>query len=78
MGRIELTRFLSCIGCEIADEIFIDIAQHIIVLRTVGGYVLDELDEVFQCACLAGRVLSKFTKTSLQGFEDTVIYSLIV
>ena len=78
MRSIEFASLLAGIGSKIAYQIFIYIAQHIIVLRTVGGYVLDELDEVFQCACLAGRVLSKFAKTSLQGFEDTVIYSLIV
>ena len=78
MRRIELARLLAGIGGEVANEIFIDIAQHIIVLRTVGGYVLDELDEVFQRTCLACWVLAQLAQTCLQCLEDAVIDRLVV
>ena len=78
MGGIELTCLLAGIGSKIANEVFIDVAQHIVVLRTVGRDVLDELDEVFQRTCLAGRILSEFAQTRLQGLEDAVIDRLVV
>ena len=78
VGRIELTRFLAGISCKVANEILIDITKHVVVLRAVGWNVLNELYKVFQRTCLAGRILSEFAQTSLQGLEYAVIDRLVV
>ena len=77
MWRIELTGLLARIGGKVADEIFIDIPQHVIVLRPIGRDVLDKADEVFQRARLAGRILTQLAQSGLQRFEDAVINMLI-
>ena len=59
MRCIEFASLLAGIGCKIANQIFIYIAQHIIVLRTVGRNIPDQLDEVFQGAGLACRVFAQ-------------------
>ena len=42
MGRVELTGFLSGAGGEVADEVLIDVSEHVVVLFAVGRYVLDK------------------------------------
>ena len=78
MRRVELARLLAGIGSKVAYKVFVDVAKHVIVLRTVGRNVLDELYEVLQGACLACRILAKLAQSCLQSLEDTVVDSLVV
>ena len=75
---IEFASLLAGIGCKIANQIFIYIAQHVIVLRTVGRNIPDQLDEVFQGTGLACRVFAQLAQSCLQTLEDAVIYGLVV
>ena len=78
VGRIELARLLAGTGCKVADEVFIDVAQHIVVLRAVGRDVLDELDKPLQCLGLRTRVVAQLAESLAQGLEDAVIYTGVV
>ena len=75
---IEFASLLAGIGSKIAYQIFIYIAQHIIVLRTVGRNIPDQLDEVFQGTGLACRVFPQLAQSCLQTLEDAVIHGLVV
>ena len=47
MWRIELTSLFACIGGEVTNQIFINIAKHVIVLTAIGRNILNEFYEVF-------------------------------
>ena len=47
MWCIELTSLFTCIGCEVTNQVFINIAKHVIVLTAIGRNILDEFYEVF-------------------------------
>ena len=66
MRSIEFACLLAGIGCKIAYQIFIYIAQHVIVLRTVGRNIPDQLDEVFQGAGLIRRS-KEFSATDISA-----------
>ena len=44
MWCVELASLLAGIGGEVANQILIDVAQHVVVLRAIGGDVLYQLD----------------------------------
>ena len=44
---IELTSLFACIGGEVTNQIFINIAKHVIVLTAIGRNILNEFYEVF-------------------------------
>ena len=74
VGRVELTGFLARIGGKVGNKIFIDVAQHIVVLLAIGGNVADELDEILQGACLCRRALAKLLQASPKRVEDALIH----
>lgn len=72
MRRIELACFLTGVGGEVADEVLVDEAEHVIVLATVHRDVLDEADEVASGLGLAPCVGAELGETGLQRVEDAV------
>ena len=78
VGRIELTGLLAGTGGEVADEVLIDVAQHVVVLRAVGRDVLDEFDETVQRLGLRIRAVAQLAEASTQRLEDAIIYRGIV
>ena len=72
MRRIELASFLAGIGGEVADQVLIDEAKHVVVLATVHRDVLDEVDEVAGGLGLATCVGAELGETGLQRVEDAV------
>ena len=51
MRRIKFARFFSCIGGKIANQIFVDEAENIIVLFPVHWNILDEVNQIADCFC---------------------------
>lgn len=74
VGCIELTCLFASMGGKVADKELIDIAQHVVVLRAISRYVLDEFDESFQSLGLCRRIVAQFAQTLAQGFEDAGIH----
>lgn len=72
VGRVEFPGLLARIGGEIADEVFIDVAQHVVVLPAVHGDVLDEMDEVAHGAGLGAGAVPQMAQTGLEGLEDAL------
>ena len=70
--RVELAGFLAGVGGEVADEILVDEAEHVVVLTTVHRDVLDEVDEVASSLGLAPCVGAELGETGLQRVEDAV------
>ncbi len=70
--RIELARFLTGVGGEVADEILVDEAEHVVVLATVHRDVLNEVDEVAGGLGLASCVGTELGETGLQRVEDAI------
>lgn len=62
VGRVEFPGLLARIGGEIADEVFIDVAQHVVVLPAVHGDVLDEMDEVAHGAGLGAGAVPRWLR----------------
>lgn len=76
MRRIELAGFLASVGGKVADEVLVDKAQDVVILTSVHGDVLDEVDEVTRRFGLAARVCSQLGKTGLQRVEDALEHPL--
>lgn len=72
MRRVELAGFLTGVGGEVADEVLVDEAEHVVVLATVHRDVLDEVDEIASGLGLAPCVGAEFGETGLQRVEDAV------
>ena len=72
MRRVELAGFLAGVGSEVADEVLVDEAQHVVVGSTVHWDVLDEVDEVTSGLGLAACIGTQLGEASLQRVEDAV------
>ena len=72
MRRVELASFLTGVGGEVADQVLIDEAKHVVVLATVHRDVLDEVDEVASGLGLATCVGAELGEARLQRVEDAV------
>lgn len=72
MRRIKLTGLLARIGGEVADEILVDKAKHIVVLAPIHRNVLDEVDEITSSLGPTPCVGAKLGETGLQRVEDAV------
>ena len=70
--RVELAGFLTSVGGEVADEVLVDEAEHVVVLATVHRDVLDEIDEVAGGLGLAPCVGTELGETGLQRVEDAI------
>ena len=70
--RIELACFLTGVGGEVADQVLVDEAKHVVVLATVHRDVLDEVDEVASGLGLAPCVGAELGETGLQRVENAV------
>ena len=57
---VEFSCFLTGIGSEIGDQIFINETENIVILFTVHWDLIDQLNEVTDSLCLRFCVLSQF------------------
>ena len=73
---VEFAGLLPRIGGEIADEIFVDEAENVIILTTIHRNVFNEVNQISRGLGLASRVGAKFGKPGLQRVENTVEHSL--
>ena len=71
MGCVELSGFLSGIGGKLADKVFVDEAEHVVVLTTVHRNVLDERQQVSYRTGLFLVGSTELLQTRLQGFKDS-------
>ncbi len=71
MRRIELSCFLSGIGGKLADKIFVDEAEHVVILPTIHRNVLDECQQVCNGTGLFLVGSTEFLQSRLQGFKDS-------
>ena len=69
---VELAGLLAGVGGEVADEILVDEAQHVIIGPAVHRDILDEVDEITSGLGLAPCVGAKLGETGLQRVEDFV------
>ena len=69
---VELTRLLAGVCGELADQVFINEAKHIIVLLAVHGNVLDQVDQVADCFRAAGSAVAQLGQSGFQRLEDFV------
>ena len=69
---VELAGLLAGVGSEIADEVLVDEAEHVVVGPAVHRDVLDEVDEVAGGLGLAPCVGAELGETGLQRVEDAV------
>ena len=69
---VELAGLFAGVGGEVADEVLVDEAQHVIVLTAIHRDVLDEVDEVAGCLGLAARIGAQLGEARLQRVEDAV------
>ena len=77
LGRcVEFTGLLARIGGKIADEIFVNESEHVIILTAIHRNVLNEINQVSCGLGLAPRIGAKLGKSGLQGVENTVEHSL--
>ena len=72
MRRVELACLLAGVGGEVADEVLVDEAEHVVVLATVHRDVFDEVDEVASGLGLAPCVGAELGETGPQRVEDAV------
>lgn len=69
---VELAGLLAGVGGEVADEVLVDEAQHVVVGPAVHRDVLDEVDEVAGGLGLAARIGAQLGEARLQRVEDAV------
>ena len=67
---VKFTCFFTSVGCKIADEVFINKAEDIIVLFAICRNILNQLDEITNSFCLVVCVITKFAQTGFQSIED--------
>ena len=57
---IELTGLFARIGCKVADQVLINKAQNIIVLFAISRDILNQLNQIPDCLCLAAGAVAQF------------------
>ena len=63
--RVELTGLLTRIGSEVANQIFVNEAEGIVILPAVHRNVLDEVDEVADSLATTFFIGAEFGQTGL-------------
>ena len=74
MRRVELPRFFARIGRKIADQIFIDEAENIIILSAIHGNVFYQINQIADGFGARAGSFSQFGQTGFQRFENTLKY----
>ena len=78
MRRVELAGLLACVCCKVADQIFVDKAENIIILLAVHGNIFDEIDQVANGLCPRTGAFTQFGQAGLQRSKDTVKHLFVV
>ena len=76
--RVELAGLLACVCCKVADQIFVDKAENIIILLAVHGNVFDEIDQVANGLCPRTGAFTQFGQAGLQRSKDAVKHLFVV
>ena len=77
MGRIELAGFLAGIGCEVGDQVFINEAQHVVILPAIHRDALDQMQQVADGLCTGIGCFTQLGKPGLQRLEDVFEHLLM-
>ena len=77
MRSVELTGFLTCVCGEVGDKIFVDEAENVVVLATVGRNIFDKLEQVVDGFGLCSGAFTEFAQAVLQSIEDTFVNFLM-
>ena len=70
MRRVKLPGLFSRVGRKVADQIFVNKAQDIVVLFAVGGDILNQLNQLADGFGLAAGGVAKFAQAGFQGVEN--------
>ena len=70
--RVKFARLLACICRKIRNQVFIDKAQHIVVLLAIHRNILDEMEQVADRLCLRVGTIAQLGKPRLQSVEHLV------
>lgn len=74
MRRVELTGLFTGISGKIADEVFINKAENIVVLLAIGRDILNKLNQFADCLGLIAGAVTKFAQTGFQRIENFAKY----
>ena len=77
MGRIKLAGLLPGVGGKIADEIFVDETENIIILLAVHRNILDKINQIADGLCPCARGLPQFRKPGLERGKNIVEHFLV-
>lgn len=72
MGRVELPCLLAHIGRKIADQILVDVAEYVVVLLSVHGDIVDELQEAANGLRARPGGVAELGEAGLEGLENLV------
>ncbi len=72
MRGVELAGLLAGVGREVADQVLVDVAEHIVALLAVHRDVADELQQRADRLGLRPGGVPQLREAGLEGVEDLV------
>ena len=75
--RVEFSCLFACVCCEVADEVFVDESEYVVVLGIICRDVFDEFEQFEDCFGACAVCLAEFAQTGLESIEYFVEDSVV-
>ena len=78
MRRVKLSRLFPGVRGKIANQVFVDEAENIIVLFPIHWNILNQLNQIADRLCTRSGCIAQLGKAGIQRIKDFLEYLLVL